>query len=51
MSWCPAKHRDIFTFHLKGKDHAEDLGIDGRIILEWIIRKWRGVDCIYLAQD
>jgi putative hemolysin len=24
---------------LKGRDHAKDLGVDGRIILKWILRK------------
>jgi hypothetical protein len=24
---------------LKGRDHSEDLGVDGRIILEWILEK------------
>jgi hypothetical protein len=23
----------------KGRDHSEDLGIDGKIILEWILGK------------
>jgi len=25
--------------NLKGRDHAEDLGRDGKISLEWILRK------------
>ena len=35
------------------RDHFEDPGIDGRIILRWIFRKWdvRGMDWIDLAQD
>jgi hypothetical protein len=27
---------------LKGRDHSEDLGVDGRIILEWILGKYNG---------
>jgi len=26
--------------NLRGKDHLEDPGVDGRIILRWIFRKW-----------
>jgi hypothetical protein len=25
---------------LKGRDHLEDTGVDGRRILKWISRKW-----------
>jgi hypothetical protein len=36
--------------NLKGRDYAEDLGVDGKIILEWILEKlveesWTG--CIW----
>jgi len=25
--------------NLKGRDHSKELGVDGRIILKWILRK------------
>ena len=34
------------------RDHLGDPGIDGRITLRWIFRKWDGgMDWIKLAQD
>ena len=38
---------------MRERDHLEDPGVDGRIILRWIFRKWdvRGMDWIELAQD
>jgi hypothetical protein len=38
--------------NLKGRYYAEYLGLDGRIILEWIVGKQGGgVDWIHRAQD
>ena len=28
--------------HLTERDHAEDLMIDGRIILKWFLKMWGG---------
>jgi len=35
------------------RDHLEDSGVGGRIILRWIFRQWDvgGMDWIDLAQD
>jgi len=38
--------------NLRERDHLEDLGVDGRIILRRIFRKWDGgIGWIDLAQD
>jgi len=36
--------------NLKGRNHLEDLGIDGKIILEWMLGKWgkAWIECIWL---
>jgi hypothetical protein len=43
----------IMVGKLKGRCHSEDLGVDGTIILEWILEEigLEGVDWINLAQD
>jgi hypothetical protein len=35
-----AQHKNIFSFPYLNGDHLEDPGLDGRIILRWIFRKW-----------
>ena len=38
--------------NLKETGHLEEPGVDGRIILRWIFRKWDGgMEWIDLAQD
>jgi hypothetical protein len=41
-------HRKFWSENLKGRDHSEDLGIDGRILLEMYLREtgYDGVDWI-----
>jgi hypothetical protein len=43
-------HTIFYLENLKGRDHLEDLGVDGKI-LEWILGKWGGkmwTGCIWL---
>jgi hypothetical protein len=32
----------VFVRRANGKDHLENLSMDGRIILRWIFSKWDG---------
>jgi hypothetical protein len=45
-------HARFWWGNLKEIDHLEDLGIDERIILKWIFKKWdEAMDWFDLAQD
>jgi hypothetical protein len=33
-------HTAFLSESLRGSDHSEDLCVDGKIILEWILGKW-----------
>ena len=35
-------YTEFWWGNLRERDHFEDSGVDGRIILRWIIRKWNG---------
>jgi len=34
------RRRVLVIYNDFARDHSEDLGIDGKIILEWILGKW-----------
>ena len=45
-------HIGFWLRNLRERDHLEDIGVDGRIKLIWIFRKWdEGMDRIDVAQD
>ena len=39
---CIYAYSGFWWGNLRERDHLEDPGIDGRIILRWIFRKWDG---------
>jgi len=43
-------HSKFWSENLKGRDHSEDLGVDGRILLECILGK-QDVQWIHLVLD
>jgi hypothetical protein len=40
----------ILLHILKERNYLDDLGIDGRMLLKWVLR-WKSVDWINLAED
>jgi len=39
-SWSSEAYTGFLLGNLKERDHLGDPGVDGRIILRWIFRKW-----------
>ena len=33
----------VLVGNMRENDHCEDPGVDGKMILRWIFRKWEGV--------
>jgi hypothetical protein len=38
----PKTYAKFLLQNLKGRDHLEDANVNGRIILEWILKKYSG---------
>jgi hypothetical protein len=45
--------RKFCSKNLKKRNHSEDVGVDEKIILKWILREieWEGVEWMNLAQE
>jgi hypothetical protein len=53
---CSPYGGEVYTWfwwgNLRAKDHLEDSGVGGRIILRWIMREWDGsLEWIDLSHD
>jgi hypothetical protein len=40
IGWACSTHPGFWWGNLGKRDHLEDIGIDGRKILTWILKKW-----------
>jgi hypothetical protein len=36
-------HKDFWQANLKERYHLEDLGVDGRTLFKWALKKWDGI--------
>ena len=43
-------HAGIWWGTLRERYHVEDLGVDGRIIFNWILKEWKDLGWIHLAE-
>ena len=37
-------HTGFWWGDLRERDHMEDLSLDGRVILKWVLKEWDGLD-------